>query len=163
MVKKNGYTLLEMMMVVAITGILISVGAGLTVQANRYFMLSNSKVQLQEEGRSILYVITRNLRQAQSSTITLSRYSTSEPYYSQITFTTSQGATMSFFQNGNLLEMQVGNMTKILSQDIIYLAFTFPRSDDMNIISVSITFQTGIYQGGSKALHMASEEVEVMN
>ena len=160
---KNGYTLLEMMMVVAIIGIIGSVGAGLTIQANRYFTLSNAKVQLQEEGRSILYVITRNLREAQSSTITLSRYSSSQPYYSQITFTTSQGTSMSFFQNGNLLDMQVGNMTKVLSSDIIYLAFTFPRSDDMNIISVSMTFQTGIYQGGVKALHMASEEVQVMN
>ena len=163
MVKKNGFSLLEAMITVAIVGTLISVGAGITIEANRYFMLSNAKVQLQEEGRSILYVITRNLRQAQSSTITLSRYSSSQPYYSQISFTTSQGTTMSFFQNGNLLEMQSGNMTKVLSKDLIYLAFTFPRSDDMNIISVSVTFQSGIYQGGSKALHMASEEVEVMN
>ena len=90
MVKKNGFSLLEAMITLAIVGTLISVGAGITIEANRYFMLSNAKVQLQEEGRSILYVITRNLRQAQSSTITLSRYSSSQPYYSQITFTTSR-------------------------------------------------------------------------
>lgn len=161
--RKKGFTLVEAMIALAVAGILISVGARLIIQANRYFVLSNARVGLQEEARSVMYVVTRNLRQAQNATITIGRYSASQPYYSQITFTTGQGATMTFFQNGNLLEMQSGTMTKVLCTDLVYLAFTFPRSDDMSIVSVSMTLQNGTYQGKVKALHMASEKVQVMN
>ncbi len=43
------------------------------------------------------------------------------------------------------------------------MAFTFPRSDQLSILSVSMTLQENIYQGRTKALHMASEQVQVMN
>ena len=160
---KAGFTLIEAMLTVAIVGIVISLSATLMIQGNRYFQLTKARADLQKEARGIMYVITREVRQAQSNTIVISRSSNSQPYYSQITFTKQQGTAMVFFQNGNQLRQQWGNHTVTLSKNLQYLAFSFPRSDDMTIISVSMTLETLIYQGQQKALHMASEKVQVMD
>ena len=159
----RGYTLTEMMIVVAILGILSTVGAQLMVQADRYWLLTSTRADLQKEARPIMYILTRNLRQAQSATIVIDRASSSQPFYTRITFTKIQGTSMTFHQNGNQLIQTVGTSTKILSKNVRYLSFNFPRSDDMTIISVAMTLEKSIYNGKKKALQMASEKVRVMN
>ncbi len=159
---RAGFTLVEVMLVIAIIGIVSSLGAVMFIQVNRYFILSKAKIALQQEARSVMYVMAKELRQAQSSTIAITQAS-GQPYYSEITFTEQEGNTVTFLQNGKSLEMINGNDTQVLSNNLFYLAFTFPRSDDMNIVSIAMTLETSIYQGGEKALHMASENVQVMN
>lgn len=160
---RAGYTLTEAMLVVAIVGTLASMGGNLLLQVNRYFILTRTRQALQQEARAIMYVVNRNLRQARSSTIMIDRLSASQPFYSRIRFTKQQGTTMTFHQNGTDLIQTVGNQTKILSQNLRYLAFTLPRSDDLTIVSVSLTLEQQIYEAKTKALHMASEKVRVMN
>lgn len=160
---KKGYTLTEMMMAVGIIGILFGVGAPILNQATKNFIMSNTRMELQTEARAIMYLITRNLRQAQNATITISRYSNSQPYYSKIIFTKQDGKQYSFYQKDKELVMQYGSMLRVLSKNLRYLAFTFPESSDMGIISISMTLQKNIYEGQKKALHMASEKVRVMN
>lgn len=161
--RKAGYTLMELMMVVAILGIVSSVGANLLLNTNRFFIFTRTRLDLQREARSAMYVMTRELRQAQSASIVMDRLSASQPFYSRITFTKIQGTTMTFQQSGNQLQQVVGNQKTVLSKNLRYLAFTFPRSDDLTILSVSVTLEESIYQGQKKALHMASEKVQVMN
>jgi prepilin-type N-terminal cleavage/methylation domain-containing protein len=160
---RSGYTLAEVLVTVAILGIVAGMGANMLLQINRYFIMSRSRLELQREARAIMYVVTRSLRQGQSSTIVIDRLSASQPFYSRITFTKEQGTTMRFQQNGANLEQIVGTNTRILSKNLRYMAFTFPRSDDMGIVSVSMTLQQTIFEGRTKALHMASEKVQVMN
>jgi prepilin-type N-terminal cleavage/methylation domain-containing protein len=162
---RPGFTLIEVMVTVAIVGILASLSAMLMVNVNRYFILSKAHLELQEEARGIMYVITRNLRQAQNVTITIDQATNSQSYYSRITFTEENGTTMSFFQNGNLLVQQWGSsgQTNTVSQHLFYLAFSFPRSDDMTLVSVSMTLEKALYQGQKTAFHMASQQVQVMN
>lgn len=162
--RRSGYSLAEIMLVVAILGILANVGATLFLNTNRFFILTNAKTELQTQARSIMYVVGRNLHQAQSATIVLDRFNASQPFYSRISFQKIQGgATVSYYQQGTNFVQAIGNKTSVLSKDIQYLSFTFPRSDDMTIVSVSLTLQKSIYQGQTKALHMASERVQVMN
>ena len=179
---KAGFTLMEAMLSVAIVGIVSGLGATLLLQANRYFVLGKARADLQKEARGIMYIMTRELRQAQNSTILISRASNSQPYYSRINFTKQQGTVVTLYQNGNLLCLATkasaftltqggqpvcrtsgGGVATTLTKNLRYLAFTFPRSDDMTILSVSMTIQTSIYQGKTKALHMASENVRVMD
>lgn len=162
---RGGYTLVEVMMAVVILGIIASVGAGIMLQVNRYFILTRTRLDLQRQARAALYVMTREIRQAQSATIVIDRASTSQPFYSRITFTKIQGTQVSFVQVGNKLEQITGGGAGevTLSTNLQYLAFTFPRTDDMSILSVAVTLQENIYQGQTKALHMASENVQVMN
>lgn len=154
------------MLVVVILGIIASIGANLLLQINRYFVLSQARLDVQTEARAAMYVMTRELRQAQSNTIVIDRASASQPFYSRITFTVDlpKGpTTMTFEQEGNDLVQSINGGSIVLSRNLQYLAFTFPRSDDITIVSLSMTLQKQIYQGRSKALHMASEQVQVMN
>jgi prepilin-type N-terminal cleavage/methylation domain-containing protein len=166
--RRSGYSLVEVMMVVAILGIISSVGAGILLQANRYFIFTKTRGDLQREARAAMYVVTRELRQAQSNSIVIDRLANNQPFFSRITFSKFGGSTVSFAQNGKQLLMMVGNCHttscgRPLADNLLYLAITFPRSDDMTIVSVSMTLQQNIYQSKTKALHMTSEKVQVMN
>lgn len=166
MVKKPrgraGYSLTEMMMAVAIIGILASVGARIMLQTNRYFIMTNTRTDLQREARDLMSIINRNLRQAQSASIKIDTVP-GQPFYSRLTFTKVQGTTMTFYLNGKDLIQVVGANNRTLTKNIKHLAFTFPRSDDLSIVSVSVTLEKGVFEGRTKALHMASEKVRVMN
>lgn len=159
---RRGYSLTEMLMAVAIVGILASVGSRMLVQANRFFILSNTRTDLQREARAAMYIINRSLRQASVGSVIVDR-AASQPFYSRLTFTKTQGSRMTFAQNGTSLVQTVGTKSRTLTKNLKYLAFSFPRSDDLSIISVSMTLEKSIYQGRVKALHMASEKVRVMN
>lgn len=160
---RRGYTVTELMLVVAILGILGTAGAQLLINVNRFFMMTTAKAELQREARAAMYLINRSLRQARSTTITVDRASTSQPFYSRITFTTIQGTTIRYYQNGNQLVRLIGNNSKVLTKNVRYLSFHFPRSDDLTIVSVSLTLEKSTYEGKKKALQMASEKVRVMN
>jgi prepilin-type N-terminal cleavage/methylation domain-containing protein len=160
---RRAFTLVELMIVVSIIGILFAVGAPLLQQVNRFFILSKTRLEIQQEARSIMYVVTRNLRQAQSGTITISRADATQPFCSKISFTKEQGGLLVFQQKGTNLVQVIGGSQRVISKNLKYLAFTFPRSDDMTIISVSITLEKSIFEGRTKALHMASERVRIMN
>ncbi|MBU4491319.1 MAG: prepilin-type N-terminal cleavage/methylation domain-containing protein [Euryarchaeota archaeon] len=163
MVERRGVTLMELLMVVAIISVLFGVAAPILNQANKHFILSRAKVELQQEARSLMYVFTRNLRQARSDSILINRANSNQPFYSKITFTKEQGDTLVFQQEGQSLYQVINGVKRVLSKNLCYLAFTFPRSDDMGIISVSMTLRKNIYEGRTKALHVASEKVRVMN
>ena len=168
MVNRRGVTLIELMITVGIISVVFSIAAPILTQVNRTFIMNRTRVELQQEARSVMYVITRNLRQAQAATITIDRANANQPFYSRITFTkeaATQGVspTLVFQQEGTYLYQVIGAGRRPLSKNLKYLAFTFPRSDDMGIISVSLTLEKKIYEGRSKALHMASEKVRIMN
>jgi len=168
---KKGITLLEIMITVVIMGILVVLIAPMITQGIRHFILSRTKIQLQQEARTSMALMTKYLREGQASTIVIDRAPT-QPHYSRITFTkyTPSGAAaaptqqqVTFYQSGTRLIHTVGTRTIVLSKNLRYVAFTFPRSDDMGIVSVGMTLEQGIYQAQTKALHMASEKVRVMN
>ena len=113
----------------------------------------------------------RELRQAHSNSIVISS-ATGGGGYSKIWFTKEQTAdnvtssTMTFQQEGTVLYQLMGGDSankRVLTKNLNYLAFSFPNTGDMGIISVSMTLQKNIYEGRTKALHMASEKVQVMN
>ncbi len=166
---RKGVTLMELMVVLAIVSALFMVAAPMLLQSNRQFILVRSRLQLQQEARGVMYVITRSVRQAKNDSIVISRYNAYQPFYSKISFVRQSAvsgvpSTVVFQQEGtNLCQYIGGTSRRVISSNLNYLAFTFPRSDDTGILSVSITFQKNIYEGKVKALHMASEKVRIMN
>jgi prepilin-type N-terminal cleavage/methylation domain-containing protein len=159
---KKGWTLVELMIVAAIVGVIASVTPSIINQTTKFFILGKTKLDLQEQARAAMYLITRELHEAQSASIVIDSVA-GQPYYSRIKFTTIQGKTFTCYQSSTNLMLVVNNDTTILTKNLAYLGFTFPRSDDMTIVSVSMTLQEQIYQGAFKALHMASERVQVMD
>ena len=157
----GGFSLAEAMMVIAILGITFSLGPTLLTHVMRFYYLHNAKVEIQRDAREGLDLINRFLRQGISSTITIDQL-TGQPPYSRITFTTMAGQQMLYYQKGTSL-YQVAQSTTMISQNLRYIAFTYPRSDDPTIISVAMTMEKATYLGGTKALELSVEKVRVMN
>lgn len=162
--KRSGYTLTEVALVVAIVGVIFAMGPMLFIQVSRFIQLNSARLALQREARVAMATINRNLRQAKQSTIQISQLS-GQPYYSRISFTRGDDTSYVFTQQGSTLTMTATNptTTKTLSQHLRYLTFAPPRAEDLSIISVALTLEKKIYEGRTKALHMASEKVMIMN
>jgi hypothetical protein len=108
-------------------------------------------------------LITRVLKEATASSIVITRHNSSQMFYSKIKFSTIDGKNYEFYQDGKNLVMKDGNITRVLSSDLRYLAFTLTESSDLYIVSISMTLERYLFSGKRKALHMASEKVMVMN
>lgn len=162
--KNKGWTLVELMIIIAMFGILSLSISSLFLQIWRFYRITHVQKELQEEARMIMEVIMRNLRNGISNTIVISRYDNQQPPYSKIDFYTIDGSSVSYYQIGrNLYQKVAGTQTKVLSRSVTYFAITFPRSYELNIISIALTLERDLYDIRRKALHMASEKVMVMN
>ncbi len=171
---RAAYTLIEMMVVVAILGVLILAAPRTFIKVYQFVQLLTARVEIQKNARGALANINRDLRQAVSTSVTISAVP-GQPYHSCILFAkyNSAGAIeyVSYYQNSNKL-YQVRSATaipacahngKLIANNLRYIAFTYPRTDDSTILSISITFEKATYEGGTKALQMAVEKVRVMN
>jgi Tfp pilus assembly protein PilE len=161
--KRKATTLMELMAVVVIMGILFAVGVPILNTVNQNIMMSKTRLSLQQNARNVMFLITRVIREADASTVLISRNNTSQPFYSKITFTTVNNRNYQFYQDGKNIVMVDNGKTRILLSDLRYLAFAFPDSSNLGIISISITLEEDLFSGKRKALHMASEKVRIMN
>ncbi|MCB4756710.1 MAG: prepilin-type N-terminal cleavage/methylation domain-containing protein [Elusimicrobia bacterium] len=168
MVKKRllppslGVTLIEMMIVVAILGILASVGPLLLKNVTRFYRLNAARLETVRDARNCLTQINQALRQATASTIVISQES-GQPPYSTIFAQTVDSRSLKFYQSGNKLNFVQNASTVTISENLRYIAFTYPRTDDSTILSVSVTFEKKTYEGQTKAIQMAIEKVRIMN
>ncbi len=158
----RGFTLVETIITASILSLLALVIVPLLVHSTRFFLLNRTRVELQRDARVCLAIMTRSLRQASSATVSISQ-AAGQPYYSQISFTDVGGVPFVYSQSGTLLRETRAGVTKTLSDDLRFLNFYFPRSDDMTIVSVSLTLEKAIYEARTKALHVATERVRIMD
>ncbi len=160
---KKGWTLIELMIIVTITGILSLSVSSIFLQIWRFYRITLVQKELQEEARTIMELITRNLRNAKSETIYITRHNSQQPPYSKISFYTMDGSSVTYYQVNRTLYQNINGNVKVLSKSVTYFAITPPRSYDLTIISISLTLEKYLYDIRKKALHMASEKVMVMN
>jgi prepilin-type N-terminal cleavage/methylation domain-containing protein len=159
---RRGYTMTEMMMVVAIVGILASVGPTLLIGMQNFFLMTSARYEVQRDARATLDTVNRYLRQAVSSTMVIDTPASQGPY-SRIRFKHVDGRYMEFRQSGNELIQVIDNRTSTVTKNLAYIAFTFPRTDDPSIVSVSITMSKNIQLGRRKVLELTIQKIRVMN
>lgn len=164
--KQKGYTLLEMMLTVAILSIVAVIVSPLMLQMTNFWRLTSARYSIQRDVRVSLETINRFTRQAQSSTVIIDNVA-GQPPASRLQFqyvnSSGQTSTVVFYQYGKNLYMTNGGSTTRLSSNLAYIAFTYPRTDDISIISVAVTMQSPTYLGGKKALQLSIQKVRVMN
>jgi hypothetical protein len=128
--------------------------------------MNRARYEIQRDSKNAINIINRNLRQAKSSSITITQQ-TGQPPYSRINFnkyvTSTTVRPMSFYQQGTELFAVDGGSTRTLTENLRYIAFTYPRTDDDDVVSVSLTLEKATFQGRSKALQLAVEKVRIMN
>jgi prepilin-type N-terminal cleavage/methylation domain-containing protein len=159
---RRGYTLTEMMMVVAIIGILASVGPTLLIGIQNFFLMTSARYEVQRDARATLDTVNRYLRQAVAATVVIDTPASQGPY-SRIRFKLVDGRYMEFRQSGSSLIQQMDTRVSTITSNLVYIAFTFPRTDDPSIVSVSITMGKNIQLGRRKVLELTIQKVRIMN
>lgn len=167
MVTRKGYTLMEMMAVLAVMGIVILSAPKLFSGVYRFTQLALARAEIQKNARGAISNINRGLRQAQASSVVIDQLAGMPPH-SRITFSRYKPdggtETLSYYQSGKRLYLSSGGTGgKKVADNLRYIAFTYPKTDDAYIISISLTFEKATYEGGAKALQMAVEKVRIMN
>lgn len=160
--REAGYTLTELLMVVAIVGILASVGPLLLSNLQNFYLMTTARNDIQRDARATLDIVNRNLRQAQYRTIVIDT-PTSQGAYSRIRFKHIDGRYMEFRQSGANLVMVSSATNSTITKNLVYIAFTYPRTDDPTIISVSMTMGKSIQLGRRKVLELTIQKIRVMN
>jgi prepilin-type N-terminal cleavage/methylation domain-containing protein len=158
----RGYTLMEMMLVVAIIGIIATVGGSLFLRVYQFFNQTDARTDVQRELRVILDNMDRTVRQASAATVVVTE-TAGQPPYSQMTFTTIDGRNVTYKQSGHNLIQIVNNGTTTLTKNLQYIAFSYPQTDINTVVSISVTLQKSTFSGRTTALQMAISKVRVMN
>lgn len=158
--KSGGYTLIELMTVVAIMGAVGSIGALVMQQAFRSQMMANALSTIQQGAFNSFDVISKLLRQGSAASVVVDRYDSNQPPCSRITFTVpSTGRTVCFYQRQQYL--YVGAVRTFGS--LRSLTFAYPKSSDSYAISVSMTFEKSVGSGSSKAVQLYVQRVKIQN
>jgi prepilin-type N-terminal cleavage/methylation domain-containing protein len=166
MKKAPGVTLIELLMAISIMGILFGLIPTLLIQMTQLQRQSEARVEIQRDARAALDIMNRILREAKASTITVDNKS-GQPFYSRITFKTVDSKTYLYYQDGKNLQMASDNgvtaSTRALTENLLYLSFTYPRTSDNRILSVSLTTEKSTYEQKVKNLQLSVEKVRIMN
>jgi prepilin-type N-terminal cleavage/methylation domain-containing protein len=160
--RARGYTLTELLVVVAIVGTISSVGPALLKQLQNFYLMTTARSEIQRDARNSLDMMNRFIRQAIVGTIVVDT-PTSQGPYSRIRFRHIDGRYVEFRQSGSSLIQVIDNNTSVLSKNLVYIAFTFPRTDNPTILSVSMTMGRSIQLGRRKVLELTIQQVRVMN
>lgn len=157
-----GYTVTELMMVVAIIGILATVTPTMLIQMQNFFLMTSARYEIQRDARTTLDTVNRYMRQAVATSVVMDTPVGQGPY-SRIRFRHVDGRYMEFRQQGAKLIQVIGTAESVVSNNLIYIAFTYPHTDDTSIISVSITMGKNIQLGRRKVLELTIQKIRVMN
>jgi prepilin-type N-terminal cleavage/methylation domain-containing protein len=162
MVTRNsrGYTLIELLMTVAIIGLISSTGAMVTQKTFQSQAMADALETIQQGAFISFDVINKLLRQATASSIVIDQYDANQPPWSRITFTNPNTAqTCTFYQIGQTLYINKTPAFKNLRS----LAFSYPNTAVPNVISVSLTFEKAIGLGQTKAIQLFIQKVKIQN
>jgi len=164
---RKGYTLMEMMVVVGVMGIVVLAAPKLFTGVYRFTQLAVARAEIQKNSRGAISNINRGLRQAKAGSIVVDQLSGMPPH-SRMTFLRykpdGSTETISYYQSGKKLYLSSGGAGgKKVADNLRYISFTYPKTDNAYILSISLTFEKATYEGGSKALQMAVEKVRIMN
>ena len=149
-------------MVVGIIGVLFAIGPTLLINLQNFYLTTTARGEIQRDARTALDTINRYLRQGKMGTIYIDTPSGQGPY-SRVQFTHVDGRSMTFRQNGNQLIQKIDTVESVISKNLAYLAFTYPRTDDPSILSVAITMNKSIQLGQRKVLELTIQKVRIMN
>ena len=96
---QKGFTLVELMIAVAIMGIISAVIAQLFTAGVRGWLFSNASILSNQQARTARNLIIKMTRNASASTVMIERYDADQPPLSMISFTDVKGNNYAFYQD----------------------------------------------------------------
>ncbi|MFH1723114.1 MAG: type II secretion system protein [Elusimicrobiota bacterium] len=164
----KGYTLTEVMIAVAILGLMTAATSRLLTTTFRVWKLDQTRLETQRDARTALNLVQSLLREASADGILLTRLSAAEPPYSKIEFSDADGRVHRFYQQENSLIMQrydvfLGTHTRSLTDDLRYAAFAYPDTTKDNLLSVALCLEKEAYWGEKRDFYLSVQRVQVGN
>ena len=165
--KTTGTTLIEMILVMIVLGLLSSAGYLMFMHITKFNLQSGARLDLQRNSRTLLSNIYRELREASADSVIVDQLN-NQPPHSRIMFTRygkdGDVQTIIYYQEGSKLWRQPSGAPAILiAESLRSIIFSYPRSDDPTIISVSLSLQQPTYENQTKSLLMGIQKVRIMN
>jgi len=165
--RQKGLTLLEVITTLTIIGIVAGLGPRALSDLFELAHLQRARMHVQRNARSSMDMTHRNLRQATATSIVVSSRP-NQPPNSWITFKidTGTGAALGshgFYQEGKNLKYMKNGSTSTIADNLRYLGFTYPQTDDTDILSIAMTFEDSTYGGTTKPLKFSIDKVRIMN
>jgi len=164
MKKCKGLTLIEMLITMAIIGIISLVLGQMFFQGFRTWRQNSARINVQEGARRMLYLINKPLRQAQAGTITISRNSDDDPPCSKIDFTHINGSAYSYYQSGLKLYFSIdGGAGHELGENVRVLSFATVESGDDASVNIGLCLEQKTYAEKTKTSKLSVQIVRIMN
>ena len=158
--RSKGYTLTEMMLVVAILGIVSSTTALVMQKTFQTQMMADALATIQQGAFTSFDVISKLLRQGSAASVVIDRFDANQPPWSRIAFSNpNTGRSFTFYQKGQTLYF--GSSPKLTN--LRALTFTYPNSASPKVISVSMTFEKNTGSGRSKAIQLFIQKIHIQN
>lgn len=164
---RKSLTLVELMVVVAILGLIASYGATFLITNTRFFREFSAKGEVQREARTVMEIATRRIRQASASSIEISNIP-GQPPYSYLKFTTEDGSkNEEIYQNGRKLYMvaMVGGTTTFfkIADNLRQAVFTLEDTSVGDLLTISLCFEKETVEGKVKLLHLSIDKVKIFS
>lgn len=160
---KKGFTIVELLIASALVGVISLVAATLLPRVLRFDSQVAARASVARDARESLGVIVQELAQARGHTVVIDRYDSGQPPYSQATFSTVDGRTVTYYQRGSRLYRRVGASTALVATGLRQVAFSYPMSDQTSLVSLAVTFEQAAGDGSAKSLELSSVKVRLPN
>lgn len=149
-----GFTLVEMIITALISGILMTVVARLFLGNFKSWLFNYSALVAQGRSRVFRDTIIKRLRQAQASTVEISRINGNQPPLSMLSFTDISGKNWAFCQSNNTAVMgpwylNTATNTRVVSPtanvaingQVERLQFFYPDQKDITNVNFSLDLE----------------------
>jgi type II secretory pathway pseudopilin PulG len=179
--KERGFTLLQLMITVAVMGVLLVVFDKLTVAGLRGWAKSKKGYEVQQSTREAKDQITKALRSAKANTVLISRYrrlssggvQAYQPPCSMVTFVDTQGNSRAIFQDGGSIKYTTWSGTNPYSltpnandlyvRDIAQrFSVYYPNPKDYTQIAFSFAVKTRAWANDERDMELLVTDVVEM-
>lgn len=139
-VRKRGFTLIELVIVIVILGIIAVVGVALMLQVGDAWVLQSHRKEMSESARIAMDRMIRETREAASISTAAG---------GTLTFNNIGGNTITFDTSGTTLRRTVDGTTNELADNVDSLSFTYYYDNggsaltDITRIEIDLTFSSG--------------------
>jgi prepilin-type N-terminal cleavage/methylation domain-containing protein len=164
--RSGGFTFIEVLVTLAIVGILFGVVPQIIMQVVRFYNLSMDRLALQRDARIVTEIVVSNLRKAVSTTVRIDQVDVStQPPYSRIRFETIKGSTVTVWQENNKLyvtDSVVSPLPRVVTPYLRYLAFTYVGTMDDSVMSVNLCLEKESFRK-KRIFYVTNDRVRILN
>lgn len=162
---KKGVTLVELIIVVALVGIVLGVTQTYFLKGFDFLNINQARLETQRDARTCINMIRTELQKASATSIIIDRENSSQPPWSLLEFVNMDNERIRFYQSGTDLYMNNitdGNL-KLIAENVRQATFSYPRFQDWEVISISICLEKEPKYDKKISFIMSAEKVRIMN